>query len=113
MALPISSEPAQQFMALGAALASPLPGAVGYGGVRLVHDQQVGSSPHILVAADGGLDEVGAHHGHRVAAEDRLVEAKASLQSGGRAGQHQGRVQPEFVSQLICPLLGERRRAEH
>ncbi len=81
--------------------------------MRLVDDHQVRGGAQEVVPTPLRLDEVGGHHGDRVALEQRLPEPEGPLQSRDGARQHQFRLQPELAPQLLAPLLGQRGRAQH
>ena len=82
-------------------------------GVGLVDDDEVGAGPDEVVAAAVALDEVDRHHRVRVHVEQRLAVEEAAFQAGGRRRQHELGVDVELLGQLLLPLLGQVRRAQH
>ena len=64
-------------------------------------------------ARRGGLDEVGGDDGEAMAVEDRHAHRQVALQALDGAAQDQLGLDVEFLGQLLLPLLGKMRRAEH
>ena len=59
------------------------------------------------------LDEVGRDDGEAVAVEDRHADRQVALQALDGAGEDQLGVDVELLRQLLLPLLGQVRRAQH
>ena len=82
-------------------------------GVGFVDDHEVGTRPDEVVAATVALDEVDRHHRVRVHVEQRLAMEEATLEAGSRRRQHEFGVDVELLGQLLLPLLGQVRWAQH
>ena len=94
-------------------VARPAPLVPRRAGVRLVHDHELRARPEELRAPPLALDEVQGDHGEGVALEQALPHRAGAFEAGGRAGEHELRVDVELARELALPLLRQRRRAEH
>ena len=109
MAVLVATERLEQLVALVAATR----GRAERERVRLVDDHQLGTGAHEVLAAAVGLDEVRGDDDVRVLFEERAADRQAALEPLRGRGQDEFGVEVELRPQLVLPLLGEVRRAEH
>ena len=81
--------------------------------MSLIDDHQLGALVEKLAASQIALDEVGGNDDEGVSLEQGLVHHESAFEPSNRAREDEFGIDPELVTQLCLPLLGQGRTAQH